>query len=291
MNLPAAMPLCPPPVADALAQHWVQQMAELMRGRRTAVLTGAGCSTESGIPDYRGPETRRRARSPMRLAEFEKDKNARKRYWARAIIGYRKFENKQPNPAHHALVALERAGLLSGLITQNVDDLHERAGQRTVLPLHGSLSQVHCMACAHIIARSALQRQLTEQNPDWASVEGAAAPDGDADIAETDLARFQLVDCPRCAGPLKPSVVFFGENVPRERVATAYGICDDADLLMVVGSSLAVFSGYRFARRTTDQGKPLILVNVGESRGDGLSTLRAEGPAGQLLPALSQALT
>lgn len=282
---------CPPPVADARATELVEQLAAALHGQAIAVLTGAGCSTESGIPDYRGPETRRRARSPIRFAEFERDENARKRYWARAVIGYQRFQRKLPNAAHHALVQFEAAGLLTGLITQNVDDLHERAGQQHVIPLHGSLSQVRCLRCELRLPRAELQMQLETLNPHWKHVPGAMAPDGDADIPDAAVARFQVVDCPRCAGALKPAVVFFGENVPPQRVAAAYEICDNADVLFVIGSSLMVFSGYRFVRRAAEQGKPIVILNVGESRGDPLSTLRVAAPAGQLLPPLFRRLT
>lgn len=265
-------------------------LVQLLSGRRVAVLTGAGCSTESGIPDYRGPETRRRARNPIRFAEFVKSSEGRRRYWARAFVGWEKFANKQPNPAHHALAAMERAGLLTGLITQNVDRLHHAAGSRDVVELHGALADVRCLECGAVELRAALQRRLDARNPGWSSLRVEMAPDGDAELPMELVDRFVVADCDACDGPLKPDVVFFGEGVPRERVERAYRAVDAADVLLVVGSSLAVFSGFRFVRRAADRGQRIAIVNLGESRGDAYADVRVEGRAGTVLPALAEAL-
>jgi NAD-dependent SIR2 family protein deacetylase len=271
-----------------------ERLARFMAGRRLAVLTGAGCSTESGIPDYRGPETRRRARSPIKFAAFAGDPQARKRYWARATVGWWRFADKAPNAAHRALSELERRGVVSGLITQNVDDLHERAGSATVVPLHGSLSQVRCLHCGTRGDRRALQARLAELNPELAgrAVQPVEqAPDGDAELPQHLVDGFRIVDCDHCGGPLKPAVVFFGENVPPARVQRAFELCDAADGLLVVGSSLEVYSGLRFVRRVAEgQGKPVAILNVGPTRGDALASLRIEGLAGEVLPAAVAAL-
>lgn len=260
----------------------------------TVVLTGAGCSTESGIPDYRGPETRRRARAPIRFLQFVRDPSARQRYWARAMVGWRRFSGKRPNAAHTALAGLENQGRLTGLITQNVDDLHERAGSRAVVALHGSLSEVRCLDCGVVTARRALQERLRALNPRFeASLQQTAemAPDGDASLPEDLVERFTVAECDRCGGVLKPRVVFFGENVPRPRVERAYAMCDAASRLLVVGSSLEVFSGYRFVRRAAQAGKPVAIVNVGPTRGDGDAVLRLQAVAGQVLPGACELLS
>jgi NAD-dependent SIR2 family protein deacetylase len=272
----------------------VEQLAGFMAGRRLVVLTGAGCSTESGIPDYRGPETRRRARSPIEFAAFARDPQARKRYWARATVGWWRFADKAPNAAHHALAELERRGVVSGVITQNVDDLHERAGSATVVPLHGSLSRVRCLDCGAEADRRALQARLAELNPELAgrvAHRTEQAPDGDAELPQQLVDGFRVVDCERCGGPLKPAVVFFGENVPPARVQRAFALCDAADGLLVVGSSLEVYSGLRFVRRVAvERDKPVAILNVGPTRGDALAALRIEGVAGEVLPATVAAL-
>lgn len=268
----------------------MQDLVELLSGRRVAVLTGAGCSTESGIPDYRGPETRRRARNPIRFKEFVKSPEGRQRYWARAFVGWEKFANKQPNPAHHALAELERSGRLTGLITQNVDRLHHAAGSRDVVELHGALAEVRCLECGAVERRAELQRRLDARNPGWSSLRAEMAPDGDAELPMPLVEQFVVADCEPCGGPLKPDVVFFGEGVPRDRVERAYRAADAADALLVVGSSLAVFSGFRFVRRAVDRGQRIAIVNLGESRGDRYAHVRVEGRAGTVLPALAEAL-
>ncbi len=275
-----------PEVTDAQ----IDALAELLDGGPVAVLTGAGCSTESGIPDYRGPETRRRARNPVKFRRFLEDDAARRRYWARAVVGWTRFADKRPNLAHHALAALERVGRVPTLVTQNVDRLHQAAGSRAVVELHGALAEVRCLACDAIEARDALQARLLALNPGWATRSAEMAPDGDAELDAEAIARFEVAGCVACDGPLKPDVVFFGEGVPRARVERAYAAVEDADALLVVGSSLAVFSGYRFVRRAAERGKRVAFVNLGESRGDPLADLVVQGRAGDVLPRLARAL-
>lgn len=266
-------------------------LAGLLEHARVAVLTGAGCSTESGIPDYRGPETRRRARSPIRFAEFVKDEAGRQRYWARAFVGWERLADKRPNAAHEALAHMERAGLLTGLVTQNVDRLHHAAGSEAVVELHGALADVRCLACGALEPRDGLQARLDALNPGWRALRAEQAPDGDAELSSELVARFVVADCARCGGPLKPDVVFFGEAVPRERVERAYAMVDAADALLVVGSSLAVFSGYRFVKRAHARGQPIAIVNLGASRGDALADVVVDARAGEVLPRLAERLS
>ena len=268
----------------------IDELAALLRSKRVAVLTGAGCSTESGIPDYRGPETRRRARNPMEHNAFVGDAMARRRYWARAVLGWDRFAHKAPNRAHQALAELERGRIVSTLITQNVDRLHQAAGSREVIELHGALADVRCLECEATEPRAELQRRLHELNPGWRHREADPAPDGDAEPRKEDIDGFRVADCVVCGGPLKPDVVFFGDSVPRERVARAESAVAAADVLLVVGSSLAVFSGFRFVRQASRNGQPIAIVNLGESRGDPLATLRVHGLAGDVLPRLAEKL-
>jgi NAD-dependent deacetylase sirtuin 4 len=254
------------------------------------VLSGAGCSTESGIPDYRGEGTRARARNPVRFDAYVHDPVARTRYWARAMIGWPQFRAAQPNPAHRALATLEHAGVIATVITQNVDRLHQAAGSREVIELHGALAEVRCLRCNRIESRDDLQARLEQQNPGWLEHEAALAPDGDADL-ETSLLDFRTVDCQACAGLLKPNVVFFGEQVPQGIVEQAYAAVAAAELLLVVGSSLAVFSGLRFVKRAHAAGIPVAIVNVGPTRGVGLAVLEIEARLGELLPRLAAILT
>ncbi len=278
------------PTGDARSVDPLAALAELLRGRRFVVLTGAGCSTESGIPDYRGPETRRRARNPIQGREFVRSDEVRRRYWARAVLGWARFSGAQPNPAHLALARLEREGRLLGLITQNVDGLHQAAGSRRVVELHGTLAEVTCLACGAVEARASLQERLLANNPGWLEVAHEIAPDGDAELPAAEIARFRVQPCLRCLGPLKPRVVFFGENVARPIVDEAFALLDGAEALLVVGSSLAVFSGYRFVLRASQRGIPIALVNLGPARGEELCAARVDGRAGAILPALADAL-
>ena len=266
----------------------VGQVATLLRGKKVLALTGAGISTESGIPDYRGPETRRRARNPIRFQEYASSHAGRARYWARSMIGWPRMAGALPNAGHRALAALERSGALNGVVTQNVDRLHRAAGSRRVVELHGALAEVKCLDCGNTEARSRLQSRLEALNPGLSSalspVRAELAPDGDAELAAERLADFRVPACEACGGVLKPNVVFFGEGVPKETVAEAYSLVDDADALLVLGSSLAVFSGFRFVKRAHESGRPIYVINVGETRADALATVRVEGRLGELLP-------
>ena len=260
-------------------------LVDLVRGRTVVALTGAGCSTESGIPDYRG-EGRPARRAPIQYREFVTSEAARRRYWARAVLGWRAVAEARPNPAHHALAALEEAGVVAGVITQNVDGLHRAAGSRRLIELHGSLARVRCLGCGARCARDELQRRLLDANPGWLDRAAAAAPDGDAVLPDEVTTAFRVDGCRRCGGVLKPDVVFFGENVPPPVVADAWALFDRAELLLVVGSSLAVFSGYRFVLRAAERGVPVAIVNRGPTRGDDRAAVRVDGAAGTLLPAL-----
>lgn len=268
--------------------HDEHQLVALLAGRRTFVLAGAGCSTESGIPDYRGPETRHRARNPLQYRAFVGDADARRRYWARAYVGWPRMKGARPNPAHNALARLEREGFLTGVVTQNVDGLHHAAGSKNVVELHGALRRVICLGCGALTDRDALQRRIERDNPGISSVRAEVAPDGDADLDGVE--QFVVPVCDECGGPLKPDVVFFGENVPKPRVDAAYALLSAAEVVLVVGSSLTVFSGYRFVKRAWDAKIPIALVNLGESRGDPFATVRVEARAGEVLPRVAEAL-
>jgi len=272
------------------AMDAMDAMIGLLRGRRVVALTGAGCSTESGIPDYRGPDTPPRARPPIQHREFVDDTSARRRYWARSMLGWPALAAARPNRGHEALAALERAGAVAGLITQNVDGLHHGAGSREVVELHGALRRVRCLACARVTARDELQRRLADANPGWLERGGAVAPDGDADLADGAVAGFEVVACAACGGMLMPDVVFFGGSVPRPTLDAAWATFDRAEVLLVVGSSLAVFSGYRFVRRAAERGVPVAILNRGPTRGDPHAALRVDARAGEALAAVARAL-
>ena len=254
------------------------------------VLTGAGCSTESGIPDSRGPTTRLRPRKPVQIQDFVRSPEARRRFWARSAIGWRRFRDAEPNAGHRALAALEAAGSVRSVITQNVDRLHAKAGSRAVIELHGALHRTRCLDCGDRGSRDALQERILALNPDLAGEQARVAPDGDVDLAEDLVARFEMPGCAACGGVLRPDVVMFGEGVPRERVEHAFAELDAAEVLLVVGSSLAVYSGYRFAVRARERGVPIAIVNLGETRADPLATLRVEGSAGEVLAQLAAEL-
>lgn len=270
------------------SQQHVDALAALLRGRRVLGLCGAGCSTESGIPDYRGPRSKPRA--PVMHDRFVKDAGARRRYWARSAMGWERIRDARPNDAHHALAAMERQGALTGLITQNVDGLHHAAGSVNVLELHGALSRVRCLACGGVEPRDAVQRRLLVDNPWLAAGSAAPAPDGDADLDDAAVEGVRVPACLACGGVLKPDVVFFGDNVARPVVDAAWSMLAGADVLLVVGSSLTVFSGFRFAKRAAEDGKPVAIVNVGPTRADALASLRVGARIGTFLPALRMAL-
>jgi NAD-dependent deacetylase sirtuin 4 len=254
-----------------------------------AVLTGAGISTESGIPDYRGPETRRRARNPVQFQQFIKHPEARRRYWARSMLGWPRFSKARPNTTHHVLHEFVARGLVSGIVTQNVDGLHARAGSKDAIELHGALREALCLACASRVSRDALQEELERNNPAFVETAPALAPDGDSDLEGPELETFRVVDC-ACGGPLKPDVVFFGENVPAERVGRAMSLVERASSLLVIGSSLAVYSGLRFVRAAARLGIPTAIVSLGETRGDDSASVRVDAGAGATLSALSELL-
>jgi NAD-dependent SIR2 family protein deacetylase len=259
-------------VADAVG--------DLLAGR-TVVLTGAGLSTDSGIPDYRGPGAP--VRMPMTYQDFIATPANQQRYWARAHLGWSRMGSAEPNAGHRALVRLEAQGRVPFLITQNVDGLHERAGQQRMVALHGRVSEVVCLDCGGCTDRTSMQRQLTLANPGWLEQHGAvtARPDGDVELEETG--RFVVPGCLGCGGRLKPHVVFFGENVPRQRVERCYAAIDEADTLLVAGSSLTVMSGLRFVRYAAKAGLPVVIVNRGPTRGDDLATVKVDAGCSEWL--------
>lgn len=258
--------------------------------QRIFVLTGAGCSTASGIPDYRDRDGAWKRSPPVTWQAFTGDPDAYRRYWARSSIGWPRFVQAQPNGAHAALARLEACGRLAILVTQNVDGLHQRAGSKQVIDLHGRLDSVTCLDCDAHLPRSAVQRAIVQRNAGWRAGMSEVAPDGDAEIDDAAIAAFSPPRCEACDGPLKPDVVFFGEDVPRERVLRAQSALLACDAMLVVGSSLMVYSGYRFARMAAQAGMPLAILNRGRTRGDGLATLRLEADADQTLAAVAAAL-
>lgn len=268
----------------------VSPLIRLMQDSTTVVLSGAGVSTESGIPDYRGPETRRKSRNPIQYRAFVQDAGARRHYWARSAIGWPSFQSARPNAGHAALAQLEQAGLVQGIITQNVDRLHQSAGSERVVELHGALADVRCLNCGTRTDRAALQRRLLQLNPDWHTRSAELAPDGDAEISPEATASFRVPSCRRCGGVLKPDVVFFGENVPKRRVDAAWDLFAEAEVLLVVGSSLTVYSGYRFVLRAKEEQVPVGIVNLGTTRGDACARIQIDGATGTVLPHLADAL-
>ena len=250
---------------------------------RLFVLTGAGCSTDSGIPDYRDAQGGWKRAQPVTLQAFMRDPLTRRRYWARSLVGWQRFGHAQPNAAHRALARLEQRGNVERLVTQNVDRLHQAAGSTEVIDLHGRMDLVRCMDCWRLQPRSELQDELLSLNPAWAQLDARTAPDGDADLDGLDFSTFEIPPCAYCAGVLKPDVVFFGESVPKERVETAMYHLQQADAMLVVGSSLMVYSGYRFAQAAAAAGKPVAAVNLGRTRADELLTLKIGMPCAQAL--------
>jgi NAD-dependent SIR2 family protein deacetylase len=276
-------PSASPEAIEGCARDARELGAELGRWPRWFVLTGAGCSTESGIPAYRDETGRFMHGKPLEYRDFVGSEAARQRYWARSAIGFERMQKALPNRAHRALARLEELGLQHLLVTQNVDGLHQKAGSRNVLELHGDLASVGCLQCPARIPRSQLQAQLLDENPDLRpSAAARPAPDGDAEPARADYT-LRVPACRACAGILKPNVVFFGETVPPDRVSRAYRALDEADAVLVVGSSLMVFSGYRFVRRAASLGKPIVVLNSGKTRADELARLKLTGPCGEKL--------
>ena len=318
----------------------IETLVEHLRNRRIVTLAGAGVSTESGIPDYRGPGSVGRTRKPMTYQEFVGREAARVRYWARSAVGWPRMAAARPNPAHHALARLEEAGLARGIITQNVDGLHHAAGSRRVVELHGALARVICLDCGHASSREDVQRRILQENSEWAerlglsetalatdletaaetarATEGSrvasagrehsepagpspsrtstkadaveSAPDGDAELPAEAIESFRVPVCEACGGVLKPDVVFFGENVPRERVDEAWRLYAEGDVLLVVGSSLTVYSGRRFIDRAQEDGVPITVVNLGPTRADKVAAVKVDGRLGEVLPGVVDAL-
>ena len=264
-----------PSLGDFIARH-----------RNLFVLTGAGCSTDSGIPDYRDANGGWKRSPPVSFQAFMGSAAVRQRYWARSYVGWRHFRKAEPNQAHAALARLERKGHLETLVTQNVDGLHQAAGSAQVIDLHGRLDTVRCMDCEGLMPREPFQAELLERNPGWGMLQGRTAPDGDADLDGLSFAEFTVPSCARCGGVLKPDVVFFGESVPRSRVDAAMHALERADGVLVVGSSLMVYSGYRFVQAAAQSGKPVAAVNLGRTRADELLTLKVSEPCALALAAL-----
>lgn len=261
----------------------MSSLAEFIdRNRRLFVLTGAGCSTDSGIPDYRDANGDWKRSPPVSFQAFRSSAAVRQRYWARSFVGWQRFRQAQPNRAHRALARLEEQGRLELLVTQNVDGLHEAAGSQQVIDLHGRLDRVRCLDCAGWMSRDALQTELLRRNAAWRELQGQLAPDGDADLPEP-VSQFAIPACADCGGVLKPDVVFFGESVPRERVDAALRGLERADAVLVIGSSLMLYSGYRFVHAAAQAGKPIAAVNIGRTRADELLTLKISAPCAQAL--------
>jgi NAD-dependent SIR2 family protein deacetylase len=263
------------------------ELTALVAAGGVLVLSGAGLSTESGIPDYRGPTGALRRSLPMTFQTFSRDPLARRRYWARSQLGWRHVARAQPNAGHRAVASLEALGLLGGIVTQNVDGLHQAGGARSVVELHGSLGRVVCLHCRERTSRHELDARLRAANPDWDARVSAVNPDGDVTVEDADAVGFVVVDCRTCGGVLKPDVVFFGENVPPPTVAQCYGLVERSRAMLVLGSSLAVMSGLRFVRRAATLGKPVAVVNQGVTRGDDLMSLRLGAPLGRTLTELA----
>ncbi|MGC1211549.1 MAG: NAD-dependent protein deacetylase [Micromonospora sp.] len=267
-------------------------LTRLVGAGDVVVLSGAGLSTESGIPDYRGPSGVARRHTPMTYQAFTRDPHARRRYWARSHLGWRTIARAEPNAGHRAVARLQHAGHVTGVITQNVDGLHTAAGSRGVIELHGRLDEVVCLDCGNLTSREELDRRLREANPDFDAHVTAVNPDGDVDLPDEAVDRFHTVDCGICGtGMLKPDVVFFGETVPAARVADCFALVERARLLLVLGSSLTVMSGRRFVIRAAKLGIPVVIVNQGPTRGDAHATLTVDAPLGELLPALAERAT
>jgi NAD-dependent SIR2 family protein deacetylase len=253
-------------------------------------LTGAGISAASGIPTYRNDNGEWQRSEPIQHRDFLEKEAARRRYWARSMAGWPYVADSAPNAAHHALAAMEKSGHLSLVSTQNVDGLHQRAGHRNVVDLHGRIDQVKCLACKRRLHRGVFQQVLTDLNPAWSATISAIRPDGDAEVEDSIVDYMTVPDCDDCGGVLMPDVVFFGGTVPRERVDVTRQAIEDADALLVAGSSLKIFSGYRFVRMAHELGKPIAIVNRGETRGDHLADVKVSEDAGEVLAQLASSL-
>lgn len=263
-----------------------QRIARLLDAGPVVALTGAGLSTACGIPDYRDHEGRWKRRQPVEHREFLASADARRRYWARSVLGWPTIGLAAPGAGHRALAGLEARGCIALTVTQNVDGLHQKAGSREVLELHGTIAAVICLACGARHARTAVQGWMTAANPGFAGLAARAAPDGDADLAEGFDAGFVVPDCPACGGMLKPDVVFFGDTVPKTRVGAVDTAIDNANGLLVIGSSLMVYSGFRFAEHAHRLGKPVMAINLGRTRADHLLAAKVELDCGEFLSAM-----
>jgi NAD-dependent SIR2 family protein deacetylase len=262
-------------------------VSALIRDGGVVVLSGAGLSTESGIPDYRGPSGAARSNhQPMTYQTFIRDPFGRRRYWARSHLGWEYISNVKPNAGHTAVAALQNHGIVTGVITQNVDGLHQAAGSGDVIDLHGRLDRVTCLSCSTSVTRDHVQQRLAEANPDWAPLVRTINPDGDVDLTEDEVRSFVEVGCHLCEGIIKPDVVYFGENVPAERVERSYALVNESRLLLILGSSLTVFSGRRFAMHAHKQGIPIAIINDGPTRADALAAVKVENKLGPTLQSL-----
>ncbi|MGW8392766.1 NAD-dependent protein deacetylase [Pseudoduganella sp. HUAS MS19] len=276
---------------DASRQNEAELARFLARHCRVLVLTGAGLSTASGIPGYRDKDGVRRGRMPIQGPEFRRNEATRRRYWARSMVGWPTVSRAEPNAGHRAIAELEASGHVQSVITQNVDGLHQRAGSKRLIELHGNLHHVLCLGCQARYSRASLQPQLERDNPELANLLAQPLPDGDASVEPDALEDFRAPACIACGGVLMPDVVFFGDNVPPARTAHALAEMEGADALLVVGSSLMVFSGYRFCRMAAAAGKPIAAINTGKTRADDLLSLKLELPAQQALPRLLDLLS
>ncbi|MFE1508604.1 NAD-dependent protein deacetylase [Streptomyces sp. NPDC058726] len=268
----------------------LEPVADALRLGGVLALTGAGISTESGIPDYRGEGGSLTRHTPMTYQDFTGSAGARRRYWARSHLGRRVFARARPNSGHRAVAAFERQGLLSGVITQNVDGLHQAAGSEGVVELHGGLDRVVCLSCRALSPRAELAARLEEANAGFAPVAAGINPDGDADLSDEQVGDFRVVPCTVCGGILKPDVVFFGENVPPQRVEHCRALVREASSLLVLGSSLTVMSGLRFVRQAARTGTPVLIVNRDPTRGDPHALSRVALPLGAALGAVAERL-
>ena len=281
-----AVPLARPDAVPGVASS-LDDLVDLVADGEVAVLSGAGLSTDSGIPDYRGATGSLRRHTPMTYQTFTRDPRGRHRYWARSFVGWRQIRAARPNDGHRAVADLQAAGLVGGMITQNVDGLHQAGGARDVVELHGGLDRTVCLSCGDVADRGELDERLRAANPHFGPRADEVNPDGDAELPDEVLDGFVMVDCLACGGgPLKPDVVFFGETVPRDRVEHCFGLVEQARSLLVLGSSLAVMSGYRFVLRAAKLGIPVGIVTVGPTRGDAKATVRLDAPLGTVLPQL-----
>jgi NAD-dependent SIR2 family protein deacetylase len=274
---------------DVASPAGLDELADLVADGDVLVLSGAGLSTDSGIPDYRGATGSLRRHTPMTWQTFRRDPRGRHRYWARSYVGWPQMAAARPNTGHSAVARLQRAGLLGGVVTQNVDGLHQAAGARDVVELHGGLDRTVCLACGDVAGRAELHRRLREANPGFGPRVDEVNPDGDAELPDEVLDGFVMVDCTACGGgPLKPDVVFFGETVPRDRVDACFRMLEDAGSLLVLGSSLTVMSGYRFVLRAAELGIPVGVVTLGPTRGDARADVKVDAPLGEVLPELAR---